>query len=51
MQKTPKTKTTFRIERTTFEGIVFGRLESFGGLPNRFASRQRDLTLRSRDII
>ena len=38
MQKTLKTKTTFRIERTTFECRVFRRLEKFGGLLNRFTS-------------
>ena len=38
MQRTPNTKTTFRIERTTFEGSVFRELEKFGGLSNRFAS-------------
>ena len=40
MRKTPKTKTTFRIERTTFEGSVFRGLENIGGLSNRFASTQ-----------
>ena len=45
MQKTPKTKTTFRIERTTFESSVFRGLEKIGGLSNKFASMQRMIWL------
>ena len=50
MQKTPKTKMTFKIERTTFEGSVFRGLEQIGGLQVRVYA-VRDLTLRSGDII
>ena len=33
MQKTPKAKTIFRIERKTFEGSVFRGLKSLGAYP------------------